>query len=150
MTTIQKTKRIMKTFTTLCASLALVALISGCASSGYQRADSTAATLRHSADRIAKGTNQVDTALVSLGQLVDHPTADLKPQFSKFNTAVNGLESLSNDLGRQVVSMQQKGVAYFQKWEEDLAMIQNTSIREASAERRVPRRNFRGEFIRAF
>jgi hypothetical protein len=128
----------MKTLTTLLASLTLAALISGCASSGYQSAGNTAASLDRAADRVARGaTNQVDTALATLTQLVDHPAADLKPQFGKFNTAVNGLDSLHRDLGRQLVTMQQQGVAHFQKWDEALAKIQNTSIRESSAERKA-------------
>jgi hypothetical protein len=116
--------------------LALCALLAGCSTSGYQRAGSTATTLKNSADRLNRGTAQLDATLVALAQLVDNPAPDLKPQFSKFNTAVNNLDSLSRNLGRQSVSIQQQGAAYFQKWDEHLTTIQSASIREASAERK--------------
>lgn len=126
----------MKTLTSLLASLALVAVISGCASSGHQRASRTAHTLNNTAERLDRGTNQLDAALTALTQLVETPAPDMKPQFSQLNTSINDLESLSRNLGRLSVSIQQQGAAYFQQWDEKLATIQNADIREASTKRK--------------
>jgi len=126
----------MKTITTLFATLALVALISGCASSGHQHAGRTAQTLTNTAARLDRGTNQLDAAMTALTQLVDSPAPDMRPQFSTLNTSVNNLNSLNRDLGRLSVSIQQQGAAYFQRWDEKLATIQNNDIREASTRRK--------------
>jgi hypothetical protein len=126
----------MKTCKTILSLLALTALISGCATSGYQKANHTAASLQSTSDCINKGTGQIDAALASLSQLVDNPSADLKAQLKTFDSSVSGVESMSREIGSRVASTQQQGAEYFQKWDEDMAQIQNTDIRSNSADRK--------------
>jgi hypothetical protein len=61
----------------------------------------------------------------------------MKPQFIRFNSAVNDLESLSKDVADKSATMQKKGSAYFQKWDEELARIQTEDIRSRSAARKT-------------
>jgi hypothetical protein len=127
----------MKTIKSIFAAAAVVTLIAGCASNGYRQAGATAGSLQNTSDRINRGTTQIDAALAALSQLVDNPSADLKLQFKNFNTAVSGVDAFARDLASRNVSIQQQGATYFQKWDEELATIQNEDIRSRSAERKV-------------
>lgn len=127
----------MKTSTFFASLLVISALVSGCASRGYNRADSAASSVQKAATRVDAGAGQIDIALATLSDLVDNPGADLKPQFSKFDAAVDNLESLSKDIAGKSDTMQKKGTAYFQKWDEELAVIQNEDIRSRSAQRKT-------------
>lgn len=122
----------------LLTSLLLIsAIFSGCASRGYNRADSAASSVQKAANRVDLGASQIEIALTTLSDLVDNPATDMKPQFSKFNSAVNSLESLSKDIAGKSEAMQKKGAAYFRKWDEELARIQNEDIRSRSATRKT-------------
>lgn len=119
-------------------SLVIIAtLASGCASRGYNRADSAASSMQRAASRVDMGASQIEIALATLTDLVGNPAADMKPQFSKFDSAVNNLESLSKDIAGKSGAMQKKGTAYFQKWDEELARIQSEDIRSRSAARKA-------------
>lgn len=127
----------MKPSTLFASFLALSALVSGCASHGYNRADRAASSMQSAANRVDAGATQIEIALATLSDLVDNPGADMKPQFNKFNSAVNTLESLSKDMAGKSETMQKKGTAYFQKWDEELAHIQSEDIRSRSAARKT-------------
>ena len=127
----------MKTITLLCSFIVISALVSGCGTRGYNRADTAASSIQRASLRIDKGASQVEIALATLTDLVDNPAADLKPQFIRFNASVNDLESLSKDVAGKSATMQNKGSAYFQKWDEELARIQTEDIRSRSAARKT-------------
>lgn len=127
---------IMKNCKNLFTLVALAALICGCATSGYQKANHTALSLQSTSDRINKGTGQIDAALAALSQLVDNPSADKQLQLKAFNSAVNGVESMTKEIGTRAANMQQQGADYFRKWDEELVMIQNPDIRNRSTERK--------------
>jgi hypothetical protein len=126
----------MKTFTTI-AVLALAALLSGCASTGYNRAGNTAVSFQEASVRINKGAGEIDAALAALSQLVDNPGTDLKKQFKTFDTAVDKADSFARDLSASATRIQQGGAAYFQHWDDYLVHIQSEDIRKISADRRA-------------
>ena len=128
----------MKLKPSLSASLAAaVLLMTGCASTtGYDKAADTSTSLEKTAQNIHKGNGQIDAVLFALSSLVNSPAADIKPQFDKFNTAVEKLESLSNDVNTQAASMQTQGADYFRSWDTELAKIQNEDIRSRSSDRK--------------
>ena len=127
----------MKHITILPLVTLIAALAAGCATNGYKKANSTAAYLESTADRINKGSTQIDAAISTLTQLVEKPDADLTGQFKKYNTAVSGLESVAKDVASRANKIQQLGASYFQQWDEQLAQIQNEDIRNNSAERKA-------------
>jgi len=120
-------------------NLALIAAVLGavgCASSGHDKSESTAISLQASADKIVKGQGIRDQMLTALNDLVNNPQADLRPQFKKFTSAFSDFESIVKDVQGKVASMQGKGAAYFEKWDADLAKIQNEDIRSRSLARK--------------
>lgn len=122
----------------LSVSLAsLVLLAGGCASNGYNRkAADTSSSLQKAAHDVRLGNGQIDAALFALSGLVNSPDADLKPQFNKFTAAVEKLETLSADIGKQAADMQASGADYFRSWDEELAKINNEDIRYRSTSRK--------------
>ena len=117
--------------------LAILAITAGCGSHGYSRADRAADSVQNAAARVDLGASQMAVALATLSDLVDNPGADLRPQFGKFNSAAKILASLSRDIAAKSDAMQKKGTVYFQKWDEELARIQNEDIRSRSAARKM-------------
>jgi seryl-tRNA synthetase len=120
------------------ALAALTVFTAGCASSSssYEKAGKTSTSLQETAFKIDKGEVQIDTALLALSDLVNAPNQNIKPQFKKFESAVGKLDSLSKDVSKQALAMQEQGAAYFQQWDTDLAKIQNEDIRSRSTERK--------------
>lgn len=113
-----------------------IAVIAGCASTGYEKADATSTSLQKAAQRIDQSNLQIDTVLTNLSALVNSPDENLKPQFAKFNTAMNHLESLAKNVRDDANDMQTEGAAYFSNWDEELAKINNENIRSRSADRK--------------
>ncbi|MFA6289222.1 MAG: DUF2959 family protein [Opitutaceae bacterium] len=127
----------MKLNPLLSASLAAVVLLmAGCASTGYEKAGDTSTTIEKTARNIHKGNGQIDSVLFALSSLVNSPEADVKSQFEKFNASVSKLEKLSNDVNEQAAAMQAQGADYFRTWDEELAKIQNEDIRSRSTDRK--------------
>ena len=126
----------MKTSVQLAVLMVGAALSAGCASTSYEKAGSASTTLHRTAKDIDQGTAKIDTVMASLSGLVNHPGADLKKQFKKFNSELEDLQSLARDVSEETAAMQQERAAYFQQWDKDLAKIENENIRNRSAERK--------------
>ena len=127
----------MKIKSYLSASIAVLVLaLSGCASTGYEKAGHTTASIEKTAREIHKGDGQIDAVLFALSSMVNNPEADIKPQFAKFDAALGKLESLSDDVSKQNAAMQAQGADYFRNWDAELAKIQNEDIRSRSAMRK--------------
>ncbi|HTJ79619.1 MAG TPA: DUF2959 family protein [Rariglobus sp.] len=117
---------------------ALVLLMAGCASTtGYEKAGDTSTTIEKTARNIHKGNGQIDAVLFALTSLVNSPEADIKPQFDKFDSAVDKLDALAKDVNTQDAEMQAQGADYFRNWDLELAKIQNEDIRERSTLRKA-------------
>jgi hypothetical protein len=128
----------MKTKSYISASItALALLLGGCASTGYEKANSTSVTVEKAAREIHRGNGQIDAVLFALSSLVNNPEADIKPQFAKFDSALGKLESLADDVNEQTAAMQVQGSDYFRTWDAELAKIQNEDIRGRSADRKI-------------
>jgi hypothetical protein len=117
--------------------LALAAgFIAGCATTGYEKADSTATTLSESSDMVAKGNVLIDETLANLNDLVSHPGPDLHKQFNAFNNSVNELGLTARDVTVKSERMRVQGAAYFKNWDNEMAKIKNEDIRQRSEARK--------------
>lgn len=126
----------MKQLRTSLIALALAALVAGCATHGYQKADNAGAYLATAADRVDKGVAQIDTATAALKDLVENPQADMKAQFKTYSAAVASLESLTKDTNARATKIASLGTNYLATWATNLTTIKNEDIRKQSAERR--------------
>jgi hypothetical protein len=127
----------MKNLASVVVALGLIALLPGCSSPSYEKAGNTAVSLHKTAASIDQGSTQVDAVLAALLELVNNPAADLKPQFKKFDAAVNALQATAANVSATAKSMREKSNDYFKDWDQQLAQIKNEDIKGRSAERKT-------------
>ena len=111
-------------------------LATGCASTGNDKSASTVKSLARSSKLIDKSTVLIDQTQARLNDLVSNPNPDLRKQFDAFNSSVNDLGSTAREVSSEADEMKAQGAAYFTKWDEETAKIQNEDIRHRSQERK--------------
>lgn len=122
--------------TGLAACTAVLLLVAGCTSSGYDKGNQTAQNIQTAANRIAALPGQIDKTVASLDELVKKPQADLRPQFKQFTANLNEVESAAKDIAAKRRSMGEKSKEFFAKWDEQLAQITNEDIKARSEARK--------------
>ena len=128
-----KAKNIILNLFTLATAAGLVA---GCASTGNDKAASTACVLTESSRMITKGNTLIDQSLAALNDLVSNPQPNLRKQLKTFNSSVDELGSTATDVSGKAANMKIQGAAYFAKWDLEAATIQNEDIRNRSEDRK--------------
>ena len=117
-------------------TFAAVAVLSGCASSGYEKGSKTGANIQDAANGIAALPGRIDQTLAALNDLVGKPQPDLRPQFKQLSSQLADMTSEAQDIADARRSMAGSGKAFFAKWDEDLALIQNEDIKSRSKGRK--------------
>jgi F0F1-type ATP synthase membrane subunit c/vacuolar-type H+-ATPase subunit K len=122
----------------LAVSVAAAALIvAGCASTaGYNQGNITAAKIQSTSDQIAALPGQLDKTLASLNTLVNQPQADLQPQYKDFNANVAKVQSAVKDIAAARTKIATEQTAFFAKWDQEIAKMQNLDIKALSQSRR--------------
>lgn len=115
----------------------MFALITGCASRGYHTGERTATTLQSLATRIEMAGRQMDIAVTELDGLVNSPQPDLRPQFDRFTAAVGQLNTLATNLTKADAEVQARSKLHAQNWDQEVAAIQNESIRASAQARKA-------------
>jgi len=127
----------MKSLASISGLAAFVVLFAGCAtSSGYKKAGSASTSLQEAAQGIDNCLVPLDTVLATLSDLVNNPAEDITLQYQKYSSEVSRLESLSNNVSSHAVAMQEQGVEYFKKWDNELAKIQSNDMHTRSLDRK--------------
>ena len=98
---------------------AVVNITCGCAMTLEERASLAAASMQNTRAEATKVSSQIDATVAALNDLVGNPQANLKPQFVTFSTAVDGLKAQAEVTRMRVDEMREKGVAYYDAWEQD-------------------------------
>jgi hypothetical protein len=127
----------MKKLISHVALIAFAALLGACASSGYKQADKMAVSLQEAAQGIDETLAPFDAALIALSDLVNNPGTDMAPQFQSYSAAVNRLDAQAQVASGQAEAMRLEGLAYFQKWNEERAEIQDGPLRIRSFDRKI-------------
>jgi hypothetical protein len=119
---------------TTCA-IALL-LNAGCASSGHEKGNQTAASIQAAANNIAALPAEIGKTLASLSDLVNQPAADLRPQYKAFVFNLGVVEDAGKEIVDARIELGQKGKAYFAEWDAQLAQIKNEDIKARSQSRK--------------
>jgi hypothetical protein len=127
-----KTKKLILNLFTLATALGLA---TGCASTGNDKAARAAKSLERSSQMIVKCSQLMDQTLANLNDLVANPSPDLRKQFEAFNSSVDDLGANARDVSSQAEAMKARGAAYFAKWDQETAKMQNEDIRHRSEAR---------------
>lgn len=117
--------------------LACGVILNGCASAGYEKSDVAADTLQDASTQVYAESIAIDATVATLNDLIDNPAPDLKPQFDKFNIALNRLTELEVRNEKSAERTSRKTVAYFDKWDKQLASIDYEAVRKESAARKA-------------
>lgn len=116
--------------------VAALGLVTGCASTGNDKAANTAKSLTQSSHMIEKGNTLIDQTLVALNDLVSSPNPDMRKQFNTFSSSVNELGSIAKDVTGKAEEMKSQGADYFANWDQETARMQNEDIRQRSDARK--------------
>jgi hypothetical protein len=123
-------------------SLCLLPLaLAGCATTGYQKSDAAARSLQRASYTVQAESRALSLTLQNLKSLVDTPGADLKPQFKKFNAALDWLikESDRNDKADREIA--DRSAAYFKAWDKEMETMSFEAVRSKSQGRRTEAAN---------
>jgi hypothetical protein len=107
----------------------------GCHSNGYRKGDAAGQTLRRASDEVRAESQAIDATVAALGDLVQKPAADLKPQFARFDSTLERLVAAANRTEKTRERMEQKNARYFATWDEQLGGINYGIVREHSESR---------------
>lgn len=114
-----------------------VLYLSSCASPSYQKADSASSSLQRAAMEINTENRAIDATMNALDDLVNKPAADLRPQFARFNAALNWLEDSSKRAENAANEADKKSEEYFQTWDKQMANIHYEAVRDQSVSRKT-------------
>jgi chromosome segregation ATPase len=121
----------------LVAIATVVGMFAGCSSpTGYQKGAQAGTAMTTAATSITRTSDQVERTLTALNDLVERPQTDLTQQFRTFTSELNTLESNARQVSSEADAMKSKGAVYFDRWNQELATIQNEDIRNRSEARK--------------
>ena len=119
----------------ICAAATLY--LNGCASASYKKADAASSSLQKAAFEINVENHAIDSTMATLDDLVNKPNADIKPQFERYNAALDNLIACSARAEKSADAACKKSEAYFQTWDKDLAAIHYQAVRDQSVSRKT-------------
>ncbi|MEY2467139.1 MAG: hypothetical protein QOD03_1660 [Verrucomicrobiota bacterium] len=119
--------------------LLLLAVISfglaGCATA-YRPGTVAANSMQMAATEIQIECNHFNGAIESLDNLVNHPAADLRPQFNSYNKSVDRLYKSVERVENAVSRMQKKNAENLENWDKQLATLNYGITRDVSETRK--------------
>jgi septal ring factor EnvC (AmiA/AmiB activator) len=89
---------------------------------------------------------QIALTLEELNRL-QKDSIELRPQFDKFSTELGKMEAQAKVARDRALSMEEKGQAFFQAWEEQIKGIANPEIREEAMKRYTKRGKSYGKIL---
>lgn len=121
----------------LSVCIASLVYFSGCASTGYKQADAASKSLHEAGIRIQDESRAIDAVLVSLDNLVDQPSTDLRPQYKHFSGSLDRLVAASKRAEKAAAEADRKSQEYFQSWDKQTASIKYEVVRDESVSRKT-------------
>lgn len=131
---------LLRAFPTALASISLASLLqlsAGCASTGPDQAQETAASMSALETSLHTTSSQIATTIEALNKVVAQADADLRPEYDAYTTALSGLESTAKTVATGAAAMREKAQAYYVDWEKNQASIQDPDIKKTSEARRI-------------
>jgi len=104
---------------------------------GYKLADKAGASIAEFRDEIVDVKKEVDATLASLDKIVAQATVDPRKAFKEFDKNVPRIDSAATKAKKRATEMKEKGKDYFDKWEKELAAVNDPDIRKLAEERKA-------------
>src|SRR5688572_1973910 len=127
-------------------AILFLAAIAGCSTSGSARAERRAESMKEYRAGLEKGSQQIDTTVKALDDLVAAAAADPRPAFKNFQAQLAILDDDATDAGARSEALRARTAEYLDKWEEEaLSGVKNPQLAKISEERRAEiRKKFEG------
>jgi len=122
---------------TLIAGTALLLTGFQASAAGYKLADKAGASIAEFRDEIVDVKKEVDATLASVDKIVAQATVDPRKAFKEFEKNVPRIDSAAAKARKRATEMKEKGKTYFDKWEKELAAVNDPDIRKLAEERKA-------------
>ena len=120
------------------AALALAGVwLAGCKTTVYKPGDRAADTAQAAAIAIQTEGQSLTGTTSTLNDLVDNPSADLKPQFRNFNAALDSLVAARKRGEAARDHLARSSAAFFADWDKQLTTMTNIDVRTRSEARKA-------------
>jgi len=104
---------------------------------GYKQAEKTGAGIAEFRNEILEVKKEVDATMLALGQVVTTADTDPRKAYQEFEKAVPRIDAAASKTKKRAEAMRVTGQTYFQKWEKELAALNNPEIRKLAEERKA-------------
>ena len=111
--------------------------MSGCATTGMDRAAKTTTSMQKVQTDIDQAAMQVDATGASLDDLINPGQPDVKESFKKYSKNVDKMEDIAKRLNRHTEQMKKRGNNYFVEWDQQDKKYTNPQIQALSEQRRA-------------
>lgn len=114
-----------------------VVSFSGCkAPANYKQADKTGEGIATFRAEVTSVKQDVDATLKSLEQIAVTANTDPRAAFEKYSKNVDRLSASAEKARKRGKEIREKGQAYFDQWEQQLAQLKNDEVRHLAEKRR--------------
>ncbi len=113
-------------------------LAAGCATSrGYKQADKTGEAINTVRNDVVNMKTAVDGSLKALDGLIAAASTDPRKPYEAFAKSVDKVEAAGNTAKKDADAMRERGKAYFDQWEAQLASVKSEEIRNLAQQRKA-------------
>ncbi len=112
-----------------------LAVLAGCATSGYEQADRTGQKLEGVQKVVLDARDTINEAMVELTQISETAKTNPRDAFDDFDSTVNELERIRENAAKASVRMQDQGADFFTEWQNQLATINDPDMRRTAQQR---------------
>jgi hypothetical protein len=131
----------------LIVSVAIVALVFGCATTGGTKpADKVGDSFGDLRDEIVNLKQAVNQSMAALDQTVEQADKDPRKPYKDFSKSVDKVGKSREKVGKRAEDVKTVGAAYFKEWEKQLAEMNNPDIRAKAEERKEKLNEIFGNF----
>ncbi|MBT1071054.1 DUF2959 family protein [Pelotalea chapellei] len=114
-----------------------LSIMSGCATTGADRAAKTTTSMRDVQTDIDQAAMQVDATNASLDDLVNPGQPNITESFKKYSANVAKMDKTAKRLDRHTEQMKSRGNNYFEEWDKQENRYTNPQIQALSEQRRT-------------
>ena len=104
---------------------------------GYKLADKAGASIAEFRNEIVDVKKEVDATLASLDKIVTQAAVDPRKAFKEFDKNIPRIDAAATKAKKRGTEMKEKGKDYFDKWEKELAAVNDPDIRKLADERKT-------------
>lgn len=119
------------------ALVAVAALCAGCASTGYQQAERSTASMKDTRDLLTDARREVGVTMATLNQMVGQTEGDLVTQFQEYSRNLTAVQRSGQRIRSQVQTMRSRSEGFLSSWEQEMDSLSSEKARQQSEERRT-------------